>query len=245
MEKGKRTCEVLKAVRLEIAKANEIKYEPRECHHEGPCAGTCPACEAEVKYLEQQLQVRRMLGRAVMLTGIAAGLTSLTACGQNKLSNGCENDTTTTELAGDVVEVDGMMEMPEPEEEEVVRGKMPAPVDTITPVKKDEPVIYGEVPYTQPMFRGGESALRKFLQENVRYPESAAEGCIQGRVIVTFKVEKDGSLSDIKVVRGLGSEFDEEALRVVKMMPKWLPAHTGGKVSVARYTVPIIFKKNN
>jgi protein TonB len=97
------------------------------------------------------------------------------------------------------------------------------------------------------MFRGGESALRKFLQENVRYPESAAEAGIEieGRVIVTFKVEKDGSLSDIKVVRGLGPEFDEEALRVVKMMPKWLPAHTGGKVSVARYTLPIIFKKNN
>ena len=75
MEKGKRTCEVLKAVRLEIAKANDIQYAPRECHHEGPCAGTCPACEAEVKYLEQQLQVRRMLGRAVMVTGIAVGLT--------------------------------------------------------------------------------------------------------------------------------------------------------------------------
>ena len=81
MEKGKRTCNVLKEVRLQIAKANEIKYEPHECHHEGPCAGTCPACEAEVKYLEQQLQIRRMLGRAVMLTGIAAGLSSLTACG--------------------------------------------------------------------------------------------------------------------------------------------------------------------
>lgn len=242
MEKGKRTCNVLKAVRLEIAKANDIKYEPRECHHEGPCAGTCPACEAEVKYLEQQLQVRRMLGRAVMLTGIAVGLTSLTACGQNKLPNGCENDTTITEpeLAGDVEDVDGMMEMPEPEVEEVVRGKMPAPVDTITPVKKDESVIYGEVPYSEPQFPGGNSALTKFIEDNVRYPDTESD--IQGRVMVTFKVERDGSLSDIRVAKGLAPEFDEEALRVAKLMPKWVPARTGGKTTVVRYNIPISFK---
>lgn len=242
MEKGKRTCEVLKAVRLEIAKANDIKYEPRECHHEGPCAGTCPACEAEVKYLEQQLQVRRMLGRAVMLTGIAVGLTSLTACGQNKLPNGCENDTTITEpeLAGDVEDVDGMMEMPEPEEEEVVRGKMPAPVDTITPVKKDESVIYGEVPYSEPQFPGGNSALAKFIEDNLRYPEG--ESCAQGRVVISFMVERDGSLSDFKVVKSIGEPYDDEALRVAKLMPKWVPARTGGKTTVVRYNIPISFK---
>ena len=240
MEKGKRTCEVLKAVRLEIAKANDIKYEPRECHHEGPCAGTCPACEAEVKYLEQQLQVRRMLGRAVMVTGIAVGLTSLTACGQNKLPNGCDNDSTETELAGDVEDVDGMMEMPEPEEEEVVRGKMPAPVDTIRPINNDEIVLTGVVEY-QPQFPGGIKACEQFIKENLRYPDTESD--VQGRVIVSFMVERDGSLSDIKVVRGLDPAFDEEALRVVKMMPKWSPGATDGKISVMRYTIPIIFKK--
>ena len=240
MEKGKRTCEVLKAVRLEIAKANDIQYAPRECHHEGPCAGTCPACEAEVKYLEQQLQVRRMLGRAVMLTGIAVGLTSLTACGQNKLPNGCDNDSTETELAGDVEDVDGMMEMPEPEEEEVVRGKMPAPVDTIRPINNDEKVLTGVVEY-QPQFPGGIKACEQFIKENLRYPDTESD--VQGRVIVSFMVERDGSLSDIKVVRGLDPAFDEEALRVVKMMPKWSPGATDGKISVMRYTIPIIFKK--
>ncbi len=239
MEKGKRTCEVLKAVRLEIAKANDIQYAPRECHHEGPCAGTCPACEAEVKYLEQQLQVRRMLGRAVMLTGIAVGLTSLTACGQNKLPNGCDNDSTETELAGDVEDVDGMMEEPEPEEEEVVRGKMPAPVDTIRPINNDEKVLTGVVEY-QPQFPGGIKACEQFIKENLRYPDTGSD--VQGRVIVSFMVERDGSLSDIKVVRGLDPAFDEEALRVVKMMPKWSPGATDGKISVMRYTIPIIFK---
>lgn len=240
MEKGKRTCNVLKAVRLQIAKANEIKYEPHECHHEGPCAGTCPACEAEVKYLEQQLVMRRMLGKAVVLTGIAASMTSLTACGQNKLPNGCENDTTITELAGDVADVDGLMEMPEPEVEEAVMGKMPAPVDTIRPINNDEKVLTGVVEY-QPQFPGGIKACEQFIKENLRYPDTGSD--VQGRVIVSFMVERDGSLSDIKVVRGLDPAFDEEALRVVKMMPKWSPGVTDGKISVMRYTIPIIFKK--
>jgi TonB family protein len=240
MEKGKRTCNVLKAVRLQIAKANEIKYEPHECHHEGPCAGTCPACEAEVKYLEQQLVMRRMLGKAVVLTGIAASMTSLTACGQNKLPNGCENDTTITELAGDVADVDGLMEMPEPEVEEAVRGKMPAPVDTIRPINNDEKVLTGVVEY-QPQFPGGIKACEQFIKENLRYPDTESD--VQGRVIVSFMVERDGSLSDIKVVRGLDPAFDEEALRVVKMMPKWSPGATDGKISVMRYTIPVIFKK--
>ena len=241
MEKGKRTCNVLKAVRLQIAKANEIKYEPHECHHEGPCAGTCPACESEVKYLEQQLVIRRMLGKAVVLTGIAASMTSLTACGQNKLPNGCENDTTITEpeLAGDVEDVDGMMEMPEPEVEEAVRGKMPAPVDTIRPINNDEKVLTGVVEY-QPQFPGGIKACEQFIKENLRYPDTESD--VQGRVIVSFMVERDGSLSDIKVVRGLDPAFDEEALRVVKMMPKWSPGATDGKISVMRYTIPVIFK---
>ena len=240
MEKGKRTCNVLKAVRLQIAKANEIKYEPRECHHEGPCAGTCPACEAEVKYLEQQLQIRRMLGRAVMLTGIAAGLTSLTACGQSKLPKGCENDSTETELAGDVA-VEGYME-PEPEEEqeEIVRGKIPAPVDTIRPINNDEKVMTGVVEF-QPQFPGGLEACKQFIKENLRYPDTELD--VQGRVIVSFMVERDGSLSDIKVVKGLDPAYDEEALRVVKMMPKWSPGATDGQISVMRYTLPVIFKK--
>ena len=242
MERGKRTCNVLKEVRLQIAKANEIKYEPHECHHEGPCAGTCPACEAEVKYLEQQLVIRRMLGKAVVLTGIAASMTSLTACGQNKLPNGCENDTTITEpeLAGDVEDVDGLMEMPEPEVEEAVMGKMPAPVDTIRPIKRGEDVVVGIVPYQIAEYPGGEEAMMQFIKEHLRYPASAAKKNIEGRVVVSFRVETDGTLSDIHVLKGLDPACDEEALRVVRLMPKW--ERRGDKMSPMEYAVPIIFK---
>ena len=238
MERGKRTCSVLKDIRQQIADANGIKYAPRECHHEGPCAGTCPACEAEVRYLEEQLAVRRMLGKAVVLTGIAAGMSSLTACAQSKVPNGCENDSTIYELAGDVVAPEP--ERIEPEEEKILRGKVPAPVDTITPIKKDEQVIYGEVPYSYPQFPGGNSALAKFIEDNLRYPEG--ESCAQGRVVISSTVERDGSLSDFKVVKSIGEPYDDEALRVAKLMPKWVPARTGGKTTAVRYNIPISFK---
>ena len=65
MKRGKRICNTLKEVRMRVAKANDIRYAPTECHHEGDCAGTCPKCEAEVRSLEQQLQLRRQLGKAV------------------------------------------------------------------------------------------------------------------------------------------------------------------------------------
>ena len=80
MTKGKSICNVLKTIRKQVADANEIKYEPRECHHEGECRGTCPACAAEVRYIEQQLNIRRQLGKAVVVMGISAGLAGLTSC---------------------------------------------------------------------------------------------------------------------------------------------------------------------
>ena len=80
MTKGKSICNVLKTIRKQVADANEIKYEPRECHHEGECCGTCPACEAAVRYIEQQLNIRRQLGKAVVVMGISAGLAGLTSC---------------------------------------------------------------------------------------------------------------------------------------------------------------------
>lgn len=83
MMKGKSICKVLKAIRKQVADANDIKYEPRECHHQGDCRGTCPACEAEVKYIEQQLDLRRQLGKAVAVVGISAGLAALTGCTNN------------------------------------------------------------------------------------------------------------------------------------------------------------------
>ena len=84
MKRGKRICKTLKEVRKQVAKANDIAYSPTVCHHEGDCAGTCPACEAEVRYLEQQLQLRRQLGKAVAVVGVSMGLVAMASCESKK-----------------------------------------------------------------------------------------------------------------------------------------------------------------
>ena len=86
MERGKKICNTLKAIRLDIARANGIKYAPRECHHEGDCAGTCPVCESEMRYLEREIARRRTLGKAAIVAGLSLGLMSLsaTSCDQFK-----------------------------------------------------------------------------------------------------------------------------------------------------------------
>ena len=74
MAKGKSTCKLLKDIRQQIADANGISYQPKECHHEGDCAGTCPACEEEIRYLERELKARKGNGFGMKVAGIAAGI---------------------------------------------------------------------------------------------------------------------------------------------------------------------------
>lgn len=95
-----------------------------------------------------------------------------------------------------------------------------------------------------PSFPGGTQALMDYLKENTRWPGSP-ESCIQGRVVVSFVVEKDGSIGEPKVVKSLDPAFDAEALRVVSMMPKWRPGKFNGKATRVRYCIPIRFKLLN
>jgi TonB family protein len=92
-----------------------------------------------------------------------------------------------------------------------------------------------------PEFPGGEEALYKFLAENITYPQAAKESGIQGRVFVTFVVERDGSVIDIRVLRGIGGGCDEEAIRIVKAMPKWIPGKQRGKPVRVQYNLPVKF----
>ena len=102
---------------------------------------------------------------------------------------------------------------------------------------------YGEI---MPQFPGGDKALKEFIQKNLRYPTEAMKKGIQGRVIVTFNVETDGSITDAKVVKAVDSLLNNEALRIVKSMPKWKPGEmmSKGKTVLTRckYTIPVIFK---
>lgn len=80
MKRGKRICETLKGIRREIAEANEIDYLPAECTHEGDCAGTCPKCESETRWLERQLRSRQALGKAVTIAGLSVALGAMSSC---------------------------------------------------------------------------------------------------------------------------------------------------------------------
>jgi len=94
---------------------------------------------------------------------------------------------------------------------------------------------------SMPEFPGGEAALYKFLAENIKYPQMAKESGIQGRVFVTFVVERDGRVTDVRVLRGIGGGCDEEAIRVVSNMPKWAPGKQRGKPVRVQYNLPVKF----
>lgn len=84
--------------------------------------------------------------------------------------------------------------------------------------------------------------MMSYLAENVKYPLVAAENGVQGRVVVEFIVEKDGSLSDVKVKRGVDPSLDREAVRVVKSMPRWNPGKKDGQPVRVRFSVPVTFR---
>jgi periplasmic protein TonB len=92
-----------------------------------------------------------------------------------------------------------------------------------------------------PEFPGGDEGRIKFLMENLKYPRLAVESGIQGKVILTFVIEKDGSITDIKLLRGIGAGCDEEASRVVTLMPKWNPGRQNGKEVRVQFNMPISF----
>ncbi len=91
-------------------------------------------------------------------------------------------------------------------------------------------------------FPGGMDALMKYISNSIKYPEPSFCGCIQGRVIVQFTVAKDGTIQQVKVIRGVVPALDKEAIRIVKAMPKWKPAVLNGKPVPQRFVVPVLFR---
>ena len=110
MVKGKSTCKLLKDIRQQIADANGISYQPKECHHKGDCAGTCPACEEEIRYLERELRARKGNGFGMKVAGIAAGICAtvmpMTAAAQAVKPDSTANRPVNTAKKGDVKVVD-------------------------------------------------------------------------------------------------------------------------------------------
>lgn len=107
----------------------------------------------------------------------------------------------------------------------------------------DETVVF-QIVEKMPSFPGGEAAMMKYLSDNIEYPTIAQENGIQGRVYVNFVVGRSGAISNIKVVRGVDPALDQEAVRVVKAMPKWNPGEQRGKAVNVSFMLPINFVLN-
>jgi protein TonB len=119
------------------------------------------------------------------------------------------------------------------EKDSVVSGS--GPVIPIEP----EPAVYVE---EMPVFPGGETALMKFINENIKYPEEAINNNVMGMVVIKFVVSSDGMIKRVEVMKGVHPVLDQEAIRVVSLLPKWKPGRQNGNAVPVFYTVPVNFK---
>lgn len=261
MARGKQTCKILKEIRRQIAEANDIEFVTSECRYKGDCLGTCPKCEAEVRYLEQQLRARQLMGNAVVLAGLSAGMIAFSSCGSSSRQTTDDSDTLqseSTELLqgamildceeeeeGEIEAVDSVFDNSGVKEGEISsipdvivrQGEMPDEL----PKNPDNRDIYNCVEQ-KPEFPGGNVAMMNFIAQNLKYPKEQLDSGIQGRVIVKFKVDTLGNVCEPTIVRGKDSALDKEAIRLVKSFPRFSPGMLNGKKVNVWFTVPIVFK---
>jgi len=146
--------------------------------------------------------------------------------------------TTQLEIVDDDVETQDIEINAEVEQNEVIEEYVPVEVEEEEVVEQEIFQIVEEMP----SFPGGEGELLKYVATHIKYPQIARETGIQGRVFVGFVVEPDGSVSNVKILRGIGGGCDEEAVRVIKSLPKWKPGKQRGKAVRVSYQIPVLFK---
>lgn len=146
--------------------------------------------------------------------------------------------TTQLEIVQDDVEVEDIEINAEVDQQEVIEEYVPVEVEEDEVQEQEIFQIVEEMP----SFPGGEAKLMEYVAKNIKYPQIARETGIQGRVFVGFVVEPDGSISNVKLLRGIGGGCDEEAMRVIKSLPKWKPGKQRGKAVRVSYQIPVFFK---
>ena len=278
MAKGKQTCKILKEIRKQIAAENDIELVVSECTYQGDCLGTCPKCEAEVRYLERELEKRQRMGKAAVFAGMSLGtLFAATSCNHpvpEPLAGEVMHTPDSTEMPNDSISNDsipsdaylleGDVLAPEPDTMKAEKKKatckneeplaIPGDVVVFEEIEGEMPEIFPEVGEVEgesdvyqiveqmPEFPGGAAELYHYISKNIRYPQEAKEKGIQGRVFIGFIVEKDGSISNVRNLRGVDSELDAEAIRVIQSLPKWKPGKHNGEFVRVSYQIPIVFK---
>jgi periplasmic protein TonB len=146
--------------------------------------------------------------------------------------------TTIINIVDDDVEIEDDLEI---NVEADATTEMEEYIPVVVEEEEEEAPIFTVVE-AMPEFPGGDESRIRYLQNTLKYPQMARESGIQGRVFVTFVVERDGSISDVKVLRGIGGGCDEEAVRVIQQMPKWVPGKQRGKPVRVQFNMPILFK---
>lgn len=224
MTRGKNICKQLKEVRHCIAEENDIPLEMKECTYEGPCRGTCPRCEAEVRYLEEALDRRKRLGKKVAVAGLCV---SLAACGSCSSPNSDSSvnpnnwDETNRDYDDDVEGAMGMVQTPD----------LSLPFEYPVPDDPDEDRFFEEAylhPGVDPMFPGGEEGLKAWVDRNLRYPPEAYDKKIQGRVSLALRINESGEVIYYRILHDIGGHCAQEVARLVRSMPQWEPGGIEG-----------------
>ena len=249
--RGKNICKQLKAVRQRIAEENNIPLPQRECTYEGPCRGTCPRCEAEVRYLEQSLACRLKLGKAATVAGLSL---SLAACNTNQNgplvnAGSLPSDEVFEELGPDyslipppppypdslLPELEGIVAFGDPNYPE----EFPAPKDASADPFYDG---YYSDPPVKAEFPGGQQELSRWIDRHTRIPSQLQESGVVGEVVAALRIESDGHVSGYRILKGLEG-CNNEARRLINTMPQWKPAGIPGKgpvASIVTVTIPFM-----
>lgn len=262
MNKGRATCEVLKGIRLQIARENCIDYQIDECKFEGNCSGTCPKCEADIRYLERELVKQNKLGKAVVIAGLSVGLLGgLTGCGNDNHIK--SNIPISKEKQNQVIKTIDTLSLQKrsnkKDKKDVILFTV---VDGLSIIEytpyfiedssetsnyEVEGIIETEIDSTSykfveqmPEFPGGMDSLQIYLKNNIKYPEST-RNYPSGVVLIEFVIEKDGSISNVKPIVTVHPDLDVEAVRVIENMPKWNFGRQLGKPVRVSYQIPILF----
>lgn len=269
MTRGKQTCRILKEIRRQIAEANNIEYVTSECRFKGECAGTCPLCEAEVRYLEQELHLRRVMGKAVVLAGLSVEMIGMAACSTPSQETTVENRPCTADTSViadlsadrpvileeiDSIEANDSFPKASSASKNVKKRTQknnPEYLDLDTAnwmmgdIPSEKPAVYKDYYYDDESglrvslalsewatFPGGTAALDSFVQENIQIPPN----CVKGVVVVSALIDSVGNIVNPHVDYEVRPEMKEEALRLVRMMPNFVPAKLNG--------VPITTSRN-
>ena len=137
-------------------------------------------------------------------------------------------------MAGSFATAQTVIRCDEPERVLIVNDK------NEVPLKVEKTKVF-DVVERMAQFKGGDTALMGYLNKNIKYPVNAEKNGIQGRVVTTFVVERDGSITDVRVIKSVDPSLDKEAVRVIRSMPKWNPCKQNGTAVRVKYTMPITF----